>query len=72
MKWIKIEDELPNKDKYDWVLVLTKLVPEDSYSVPAVAELRFDDTWYFRDEEKPAEETFGIKITHWMPLPINP
>jgi hypothetical protein len=71
MNWIKVEKELPKSPEYDWVLVIAKMIPEGYYGVPAVAELR-RGIWYFRDEEKPAEETLGIKVTHWMPLPPNP
>ena len=72
MKWINVENELPNKDEYDWVLVLIKLIPENWYSVPAVAELRSNNVWYLRDVDMPAEESLGCEITHWMPLPPNP
>ena len=71
MGWIKTKKKLPNKDKYDWVLVIAKMIPEGYYGVPAVAELR-NGIWYFRDEDNPVEETLGIEITHWMPLPNKP
>jgi hypothetical protein len=72
MNWIKVEDELPDRNLYDWVLVIAKMVPEGWHGVPAVAELRGDNIWYFRDEDLPAEETLGIKVTHWMTLPESP
>lgn len=72
MDWISVKEQLPTRDKgYDWVLVISKMNPENYFSVPAVAELR-SGVWYFRDEDKPAEDTLAIKVTHWMELPKPP
>ena len=74
-KWIPIltANDLPKKDEYDWVLVQAKLVPENHYSLPHVAELR-KGVWYGMGypEDIPLEETCGVKVTHWMPLPEYP
>jgi len=72
MEWISIKDKLPTRENgYDWVLVIAKMNPENYFGVPAVAELR-SGVWYFRDEDKPAEDALGIKVTHWMGLPKPP
>jgi hypothetical protein len=72
MEWISTKDKLPTRENgYDWVLVIAKMNPENYFGVPAVAELR-SGVWYFRDEDKPAEDALGIKVTHWMDLPKPP
>ena len=66
--WIPITERLPEAPYYDWVLVKCLMKPEDWFGVPHIAELR-DGVWYAQELERPMEETLGIKITHWCPLP---
>ena len=69
-KWIPVSEGLPDTQEYDWVLVAIKLMPEDYYGVPCVAELR-SGSWY--DAENglldTSEEGCGVIVTHWMTLP---
>lgn len=66
--WISVDDHLPDKDKYDWVLVQTWIDDVKGYfGVPHVAELR-DGKWYAQKPED-IESAYMIKVTHWMPLP---
>lgn len=71
-KWISVKDGLPNEE-YDWVLVQLKLVPEDAYGVPCVAELRNGD-WYDAEGCWIGTDPEGglVVVTHWMPLPEPP
>jgi hypothetical protein len=62
---------MPEKSKYDWVLVQVKLVPEGYYGVPHIAELR-GGVWYADCYDSPLETTASVKVTHWMPLPESP
>jgi hypothetical protein len=71
MEWINVEDRLPSRPEYDWVLVNVQMVPEGWYGVPAIAELR-NDVWYFRHDDEPAEKHLSVKVTHWMELPSHP
>ena len=72
-EWISVEDRLPDKNEYDWVLVAVMLVPEGWYGVPHIAELR-GGVWYSGGPSNylPLEESAGVKVTHWGPLPKNP
>ena len=70
-EWINVKDRLPERPVYDWVLVQAKLVPENWYGVPHIAELR-RGVWYSDGHDTPLEETCGIVVTHWMPLPDKP
>ena len=72
-KWIPTEERLPERPEYDWVLVATKLEPEGWYGVPHIAELR-RGKWFGNGypDDMPLEESCGVKVTHWMPLPENP
>jgi hypothetical protein len=70
-KWISVDERLPEKPGYDWVLVATKMVPEGWYGVPHIAELR-SGVWYDNHLEVPFEEELSIKVTHWTPMPPNP
>jgi len=71
MEWINVEDRLPERPEYDWVLVQVKMIPENYYGIPHVAELR-SGKWYISHFDLPLEETCGVKVTHWMPLPGIP
>lgn len=67
--WISVDDHLPDKDKYDWVLVQTWI--DDVFGMPHIAELR-DGKWYDTEADGDMESTYMIKVTHWMPLPPFP
>lgn len=66
--WIDVNERLPEKPEYDWVLVRIEFVPEGGCGIPHVAELRHG-VWYSNAYETPLEETASVKVTHWMPLP---
>jgi len=72
-QWIPVSERLPERPKYDWVLVQVKLLPENKYNLPHVAELR-RGVWYGMGylEDFPLEDGCGVKVTHWMPLPECP
>ena len=69
--WVRTSERMPEKPEYDWVLVQAKFVPEGWYGVPHIAELR-DGVWYSDGFDTPLEETAGVAVTHWMPLPARP
>ena len=69
--WVSVEEMLPGKPEYDWVLVQVWLVPEGYFGVPHIAELR-RGVWYSDCYDIPLEEGAGVKVTHWMPLPAPP
>jgi hypothetical protein len=68
--WISVNDRLPDKTKYDWVLISGEFL-EGGYFVPHVAELR-DGVWYASEYERPFEDLCAVKVTHWKPLPPDP
>ena len=68
-EWISVEERLPDKKEYDWVLVNVLLTSENYYGVPQIAELRNGKWWGYDDF--PLSEV-GCKVTHWMPLPEVP
>ena len=68
-EWISVEERLPDKKEYDWVLVNVLLTSENYYGVPQIAELRNGKWWGYDDF--PLSEV-GCKVTHWMPLPEAP
>ena len=68
--WISVNDRLPDKAKYDWVLISGEFL-EGGYFVPHVAELR-DGVWYASEYERPFEDLCAVKVTHWRPLPPDP
>lgn len=72
--WISVEDFLPPKPIFDWVLVQARFGIDGSgdYGVPHIAEYR-NNKWHFMDYDYgSAEEAIQVKVTHWMPLPQNP
>lgn len=68
-KWVSVDERLPEK-QHGWVLTACKLVPEDFYGVPHIAELR-NGKWWADSGDFPLIE-IGVKVTHWMPLPDCP
>lgn len=75
--WISVDDHLPDKDKYDWVLVQTWICEDflddvmEYFGTPHIAELR-DGKWYDTEADVDMESAYMIKVTHWMPLPPFP
>ena len=67
MYWIPVTERLPEKGKYDWVLVKTKFNPEGFSGVPHVAELRHGD-WYCDCCEGPMEAILGLKVVAWFDM----
>jgi hypothetical protein len=72
MRWVSVKKCLPSRDKYDWVLVQVKMIPEGWYGIPHVAELR-NGVWFAQClDDKPMEKELSVEVTHWMPLPESP
>lgn len=79
-KWISVNDRLPNRPDYDWVLIsfVDAHNPKLRF-VPSVAELR-DGKWVSKENDSDIdriftgdfEKDFHVKITHWMDLPAPP
>jgi len=69
--WISVDEKLPEKPIYDWVLIQCKMVPENYYGVPHIGELRHG-VWYSDCYDTPLEDAAGVKVTHWCPLPNIP
>lgn len=69
-EWISVKERLPDKNKYDWVLVIGEFA-EGGFCVPHIAELR-NGIWFVDCYDEPFEELCAITITHWQPLPEQP
>lgn len=67
--WNKIssKEDLPDPEKYDWVLVAIQILPEGYYGVPYVAECR-NGIWYDH-MDRDIEKDLGVKVTHWTTIP---
>ena len=65
--WIPVTERLPEKGKYDWVLVKTIVYPEGFSSVPHVAELR-GGVWYCDCCDGPMEVVLGVKVVAWFDM----
>lgn len=70
MKWIALKEKYPPKPEFDWVLVAVKLVPENTYTIPHIAEWR-NDHWSGIHGEN-IESKYNIKVTHWASMEPNP
>lgn len=69
--WISVEDRLPEKPEYDWVLVHITLSPDGFVGLPHVAELR-RGKWFSTEYSLPIEQILQGTVTHWKPLPEPP
>lgn len=69
--WIRVTDQYPDKEFYDWVLVSMVTVEDETFRlVPEVAEWR-EDHWATVDTDDLEREMF-VRVTHWTRLPDNP
>ena len=73
MKWISVEDKMP--EPYDWVLVFEKRLGTDEPSPISIAQ--FSEKWENLYRERAAYDDLMwdidvSSITHWMPLPEGP
>lgn len=68
--WISVEDRLPEKPQYDWVLITGKFL-EGGYMVPHIGEYRHG-VWFVDCYDEPFEKFCMVKVTHWQPLPEPP
>jgi len=70
MEWINVDDSLPNGD---WNCNHTHLTEEVLVANSAGIDIGYfnkhNGLWYVGE---PAKENWIDKVTHWMPLPINP
>ena len=73
-QWIKVNESLPDRGKYDWVLIQIQM--DDGFMcVPKVAEIRSDGYWHCAgyDELYEIGEFFekemGCKVIAWLPIP---
>ena len=69
LMWVPVEQCLPTRPDYDWVLVKTQFVPEGGLGVPHVAELR-NGVWYCDCCDGPMEEILGIKVIAWFDMQL--
>lgn len=73
-EWISVEDRLPDRKEYDWVLgaLMTTELPDgcNYYLPPHIVELRNGEWWTMASDF--SLKDLHAKVTHWMPLPELP
>ena len=81
--WISVKERLPEKPKYDWVLVTIRDKRDGFIGLPQIGELRSDGFWHTRGSDDFNTEQFrreygttdalGIflhqEVLAWMPIP---
>lgn len=81
--WISVKERLPEKPKYDWVLVTIRDKRDGFIGLPQIGELRSDGFWHtiesddFNTEQFRREygttDALGIflhqEVLAWMPIP---
>ena len=81
--WISVNERLPEKPKYDWVLVTIRDKRDGFIGLPQIGELRSDGFWHTRESDDFNTEQFrreygttdalGIflhqEVLAWMPIP---
>jgi hypothetical protein len=74
VKWIPVEERLPDPKEHDWVLgaVMTTECSEGNnyYLPPHIVECR-NGEWWGMNVDVPLK-LLRLKVTHWMPLPELP
>lgn len=81
--WIRVEERLPDREEYDWVLAMLRDKRDGFIGIPQMAELRDDGFWHtvesdsmntrcFREEYK-TTDALGLllkqEVISWMPIP---
>jgi hypothetical protein len=68
MKWISVEDRLPEKNKAVIGCVTDRFTFEGKISVSTVCYFGIASGW----ESLRDEDFKGKRVTHWMPMPKPP
>ena len=73
-QWINVEESLPDRKEYDWVL--TQIYMDDGFMcVPKVCEIRSDGYWHCAEYDElykigeSFEKEMGCKVIAWLPIP---
>ena len=73
-QWIKVDESLPDRGKYDWVLIQIQM--DDGFMcVPKVGEIRSDGYWHCAEYDEiykngeSFEKEMGCKVIAWLPIP---
>lgn len=56
--WISVKERLPEKPKYDWVLVIIRDKRDGFIGLPQIGELRSDGFWHTRESDDFNTEQF--------------
>ena len=81
--WISVKERLPEKTKYDWVLVIIRDKRDGFIGLPQIGELRSDGFWHTRESDDFNKEQFrreygttdalGVflhqEVLAWLPIP---
>ena len=81
--WISVKERLPEKTKYDWVLVIIRDKRDGFIGLPQIGELRSGGFWHTRESDDFNTEQFrreygttdalGVflhqEVLAWMPIP---
>ena len=81
--WISVRERLPEKTKYDWVLVIIRDKRDGFIGLPQIGELRSDGFWHtiesddFNTEQFRREygttDALGVflhqEVLAWLPIP---
>ena len=81
--WISVKERLPEKTKYDWVLVIIRDKRDGFIGLPQIGELRSDGFWHTRESDDFNTEQFrreygttdalGVflhqEVLAWIPIP---
>lgn len=81
--WISVNERLPEKTKYDWVLVIIRDKRDGFIGLPQIGELRSDGFWHTRESDDFNTEQFrreygttdalGVflhqEVLAWLPIP---
>lgn len=81
--WISVEERLPEKPEYDWVLVIVRDKRDGFIGIPQIGELRSDGFWHtvtsdsfntpdFRRIYNTTDalgEILKQEVVAWMPIP---
>lgn len=73
-QWIKVEESLPDRKEYDWVLIQIQM--DDGFMcVPKIGEIRNDGYWHCAEYDElykigeSFEKGMRCKVIAWMPIP---